>query len=182
MRSTIACIWVAISIAYTTPAYADFVPDSGDLCYDGNQFMDSYLLFSSPGPFEVPTPDLANDPGYEHDLVFHVGFFQSCVSVTNLPSAYDDCPTAGISENPGEVVFSFGSFHAKQVLANTFYYGAWSFVRGGVPQDTITLRGQEVWHDSCPFDNIFCMLSHRSKDLIQNAIITFQGSPSCLGF
>src|SRR6188474_3612797 len=118
--------------AGSSESRAAYYPDHGDLCYDGIFFADSLFVWNSPGPWRIPSPfNISDDPGYEHDFSVSNQFFTACTSWTNLPSAYDDCPTAGVSEPSSTWTFSFGSFHiASGVTANTTYYGSWNLSGG----------------------------------------------------
>jgi hypothetical protein len=165
----------ALAIACVT-SEAAYHPSTGDLCYDGVYYADSYMLWNPVGPW------LIEDPGYEHDLVLNDQFFNDCTSATNLPNAYDDCFWAGVSEQPGEMVFSFGSFHSRNIAANTWNAGLWNFTGGAtVTQTPFTLRGQEVAHDTCPFDWSICMLSRRGRNLL-SGYMNWYGIPSCMAY
>jgi hypothetical protein len=169
---------VAMGSSDTDAAYH---PDHGDLCYDGVFFADSLFVWNSPGPWRIPSPfNISDDPGYEHDFSVSNQFFTACSSWTNLPSAYDDCPTAGVDEPSTTWTFSFGSFHiASGVVADRVYYGLWNFSGGSALTSPFTLSGQQVWHDTCPFDIIWCMLSRDTNTLL-TGFTNWGGYPSCM--
>ncbi|MGQ0678247.1 MAG: transposase [Actinomycetota bacterium] len=106
------------------------------------------------------------DNGYEHDLALSKEYFEDCTTWTDLPNAYDDCPTAGVSEVNGKIwVFSFGTYHANHIRRNHWYYGSWDFSGGFSSSSAYSLIGQEVWKQFCPWDSIWCMGSTRSNSL-----------------
>lgn len=149
-----------VFLSSAIPSFAAYYPNTGDLWYDGGYFADSYLLWSYTGPWSV------NDPGYEHDLAIRNHYFTDCTSWTNLPNGYDDCPTAGVSEPSDLWTFSFGSFHAKNILASTWYYGSWNFSGGSSLSTDFYLNGQENYHQFCWWDSIWCMGGIRSTRLL----------------
>lgn len=101
---------LALGVFPFAVANATFYPNYGFLCYDGATYGYAYKYWTS-----TPGPWTGNGPGYEHDLVLNnVTFFSGCNSWTNLPAGYDDCPTVGVLEDPGERVFSWGTFDATQ--------------------------------------------------------------------
>ncbi|MHB1161653.1 MAG: hypothetical protein ACYC3V_15200, partial [Chloroflexota bacterium] len=104
-RNAAALLTALVTLAIPSPALAAYYPDRGDLYYNGGQFAESYFKWTDPGPWQKP------DPGYEHDFAFDPGYLSACTSWTDLPYAYDDCPTAGYSEPSNLWTFSFGSFH-----------------------------------------------------------------------
>jgi len=142
-------------------ALASYYPNHGTLYYDGNSYADSWLLWDALGPWQH------NDPGYEHDLAAKKYYFKGCTSWTNLPAGYDDCPTAGVSENGDMWSFTFGTFHAKRIQAGTWYFGFWSLERGTASTTHFYLNGQENYHGFCPWDSIWCMKASRTLHLLQ---------------
>jgi len=158
-------------------AFSAYYPSEGGLYYNGQYYLDAYLKWSSPGPWSV------SKPGYEHDLRVHdTQFFTStCVTWTNLPASYDDCPTAGLLDFNGPV-FSFGSFDAKKIVANQIYYGAWWFSSHGTASySPFTLYGQEN-KNICPLspNSIWCMLATQTKTLLSGYYMNWGGYPSRL--
>ncbi len=133
--------------------------------YGGASYADSYMSWSSPGPFSH------GDVGYEHDLIMYPSFADLYSAWTNLPYGYDDCPTFGYQEG-SQWSAAFGSFHINKVAAGTYYMGTWD-LRKNAPGTTLppsgstaaALNGQEVEHRSCWFDNIWCMDGIRSQPL-----------------
>ena len=147
-------------LAFASPGYSQtFYPDAGDLYYDGSFCFDSYFGWSNPGGW------LTADPGYEHDLLLWPDYFTACTSWTTLPDGYDDCPTAGILDFD-MWAFSFGSYAAKKIQPQTWYYGAWSFSGGSLSSSKMRLNGQETAHDICPWDSPWCMDGKRSWNLL----------------
>ena len=140
---------------------AYYYPNSGSLYYDGASYADSYLKWDDPGPWQH------SDPGYEHDLVAHKNYFRDCTSWTNLPNGYNDCPTAGVSEPSDMWSFSFGTFHARNIQAHTWYFGSWVFLIGWDPSTNFYLNGQENYHGFCSWDSIWCMKASRTHRLLQ---------------
>ena len=152
------CLVILLSLlAFTPISKSAYYPNYGDLYYNGQFYLDSYFLWSSSGPWNGGGKDPR--PAYEHDLSASPSYITSCTTITNLPSGYDDCPTAGVLESGSQWVFSFGSYDAKKIVSNVWYFGAWGITHGLATTSPITLRGQENIHDTCPFDNIWCMES-----------------------
>ncbi len=145
---------ISLVIAFPGHGWAHFYPNDGNLYYNGYRFADSCMKWSNPGD---PGPWSVSNPGYEHDLILLDTYVDDCTTWTNLPDGYDDCPTAGIQDTPPYTAFSFGSFDAEQIQPNTWYYGSWSFSGGTGPYTTVSLKGQEVHHEFCPFDLVGCM-------------------------
>ncbi len=152
-------VLLAIAVSFPNAAQAEYYPNDGDLWYDGTYFADSYLLWGSLGPWAT------NDPGYEQDFAIRSHYFEDCSSWTNLPSGYDDCPTAGVSEESDLWSFSFGSFHSKQLQASSWYYGSWNFSGGWSLSSDFRLNLQEVYHQFCWWDSIWCMGSKRTYNV-----------------
>lgn len=167
---------VVISALPLHLANASFYPNYGYLCYDGGSYGYAYKYWSG-----TPGPWTGDGPGYEHDLVLNnTSYFSGCTAWTNLPSGYDDCPTVGVLENPGERVFSWGSFHSPEIVGNTYYSGYWLFQGATGGNSPFTLRAQEVDHDYCSIDNIWCMGSTgRSQNLLTGWYLIYGGYPSC---
>ena len=142
----------------TAPAY--FYPDEGDLFYNGASHVNSFMKWQAVGPFQV------SNPGYEHDLNIYPNYFSSCSSWTTLPDGYDDCSTAGIADGTFHA-FSFGSYDAKKIDRNDWYFGAWNFSGGAnAPETPVRLFGQETRHLWCPFDYPWCMDGVRSSSAL----------------
>ena len=131
-------------ISHPFQSYGLFYPDDGDLYHNGAFYADSYMKWSSPGPWEV------DDPGYEHDLILEETFYDSCTAWTNLPDDYDDCLTAGIQDAPGFTAFSFGTYDAKKIVAKKWYWGYWCFSGGEGTASSVKLSGQKMSTISVP--------------------------------
>lgn len=129
----------------------DHVPVTGHLYYNGAYYAESVLTFGTVGPWS------SSEPGYEHDLQLNDTYFNSCTSFSGLPNGYDDCPTAGAADPAGTKIFSFGSFDADRIQANTSYWGYWQFSGGTGSSTFYNLYGQEVYHQFCFWDGIWCM-------------------------
>lgn len=141
-------------IAMAGPALAvpRFFPNQGDLLYDGRYYADSYMLWDDLGGHKNA------NPGYEHDLTLNTTYLASCTAYSNLPSQYDDCPTAGWFEGtPGKSVYGFGSYVLKAVFEDMYYVGTWNFSGGVDGWSPFTLSAQEVYSRCYPLYNIWCM-------------------------
>ena len=66
--------------------------------------------------------DFSGEPIYEHYFNVSLPVYESCLSVSDLPDAYDVCPTAGVSD-PGYMGFGFGSGSAGRIEPRRYYYG-----------------------------------------------------------
>lgn len=153
----ICSLFIHVSISM-----ADFAP-SGILYYNGRYIASSLFSWDSPSW-------TADDPGYEHDFFFrNSAYFSSCFTITNLPSGYDDCVTAGIMD-PNGPVFSFGSFDANSIRADTYYWGTWYFTGhtfGNVANSSsVSLIAQEN-ESRCPLNrkSVVCMHSIDNRTL-----------------
>lgn len=154
-------IGMLASVLLSLHAAAAVRPAGGDLYYDGAYYADSVFYWTSPGPFS------GSGPGYEHDLAVDDGIYGACTSFTNLPNGYDDCITAGISDPPGFIIFSFGSYNANEIQANTVYYGGWYFSQPrGQVFGPVDLYAQNVEHYFCSIDWQFCMNGVSTTDVI----------------
>ena len=165
-RTFLGIVVTTTILAIAPPTHGQtYYPDVGDFYYNGyNNYADSYICWTFPGGW---SPLAMGDPGYEHDLTAQSNYFNACTSWTDLPNGYDDCPTAGYTEpDPNLWTFSFGSFHAKNIKSLTWYYGYWIFSGGSASSTSFQLNGQEVYHQICPLDDIWCMGSIRSQPLL----------------
>lgn len=143
----------------STPASATYYPSSGHLYYNGFYYAESVMRWSSPGPWST------TQPGYEHDLMVNDNYWTSCTSYSGLPNGYDDCPTAGVGDPSGKRIFSFGAFDADLIVANQSYWGYWEFSGGTAGSTPYNLYGQEVKHEFCFWDGIWCMGSVQTREL-----------------
>lgn len=165
---------LAAGCGFALPATANYYPDHGDFYYNGLFYLDSYFYWGSAGPWSV------SNPGYEHDLWVHDPLFfpSTCVSYTNLPSGYNDCPTAGVLD-PSGPVFSFGSFDADSVSNNTWYWGAWTFPAHGFPSTSgFNLQGQENRNVCLGIPTIWCMFSTQTENLLTGLYLVWLGTPT----
>ena len=153
-----------------------YLPNAGDLYYNGGNFADAFLRWDNPEwkhddadcDTRTETKD-ADCSTYEHDLILEWrndgGWFaiqrrgtripgpvgrSFCTTWSDLPMFYDDCPTAGVSPDPGVVELSFGTFKAPLIEPGRDYYGSWRFQhqRGTGSTTTVKLYGQEGEYDS----------------------------------
>ena len=169
---------VALCVGVVSRVNAAYYPTGGDLYYNGHLYLDSYFYWTSLGPWSI------SNPGYEHDLWVHnPNFFVStCVSYTNLPSGYNDCPTAGIGD-PNGPVFSFGSFDADAVSDSTYYWGAWEFYTHGSAGTTpFNLQGQENENTCLGLPTIWCMYAIQTHNLITGWHMNWGGYPGIIDF
>jgi len=155
---------------------AEFFPERGDWCYSSgaNQAF-TLFQFANPGPFQVPFSmfnpgNVLNDPGFELDFAIEPGFYNACVTGTDLPDPYDDCPTVGILES-GFNAFSFGTYTANAITPGRVYQGIWLFSGPRtIAQARFEFRGQEVFHAICPVDSPFCLEVNRNKRLYRSPV------------
>ena len=119
-------------------------------------------------------------PIYEHDFNVFEGNsdyddtpkYSSCLSVSDLPNAYDDCPTAGVSDE-GYMGFGFGSWSADEIKPNRYYYGTVFLYRNeGVYEGEIfdfNVTGARMYHQFCPVNDIWCLGSAEAEILISQS-------------
>ena len=125
-------------------ATGSYLPNAGDLYYNGGNFADAFLRWDNPkwvdgdGCGDVPlgVRDI-HCSTYEHDLELNRSWFQAlnpipgarefCTTWSDIPLFYDDCPTAGTLETEDKIVLSFGTFKANLIDAGQEYYGYWIF-------------------------------------------------------
>lgn len=168
-------LMVFFVLGNVSTANAAYYPSSGDFYYNGVAYLDSYIRWQSPGPWSI------SKPAYEHDLNVHsLGYFPgTCTTFTNLPSGYDDCPTAGRMDPAGTKVFSFGSFAAKSIAKGTWYFGGWTFsAHGNVASAPFTLKGQENENRCIGLPTIWCMFSTRTRILLSGYVLNWGGYPN----
>lgn len=125
-------------------------PHVGDIWFSGN-YADSFFTFHATGDWT------SSDPGFEFDISIDENVFDSCTSWSTVPSFYDDCPTAGVSDPTGKTVFSIGSYDALQIPEDTQLYAQWSFAGGSAPIGEYAVIAQEVEHKFCSWDSPWCM-------------------------
>lgn len=178
IRKSFYALGALAAIASSTTVNAAYYPNMGDLYYDGQYYMDSWFVWSSPGPWSVESP------GYEHDLHVHdTNFFAStCISATTMPDGYDDCPTAGVLDPDGPV-FSFGTFNANSLAANAAYWGGWQWTsHGSASTSPFTLFGQENENVCLGIPTIWCMYSTQTERLISGWYMNWLGAPTILAW
>lgn len=157
---------------------ADFYPTQGDLYYNGKYYMNSFFRWGAP-VWSV------SNPGYEHDLWIHNSryFTSSCTTMSNLPDGYDDCLTAGVGDAQGPV-FSFGTYSANNISADTWYFGAWSWSTRDTSMAStgFSLLAQENKNICGGIKSILCMKSTQTRNLISGYSMNWLGIPSWIVF
>jgi hypothetical protein len=137
------------ALAHTTPKP---YPHEGDLWYDGNYYADSYFKSHAVGGFQ------SSNPGMELDLAISNQFFTSCTTWSDLPSFYDDCSTAGVTEpNSSTSSYGLGTYNAKAIVAGQQYQAQWRFSGGSAASTSVNHTWQEVSHTFCWWDSPNCM-------------------------
>ena len=155
---------------HTIIGFPGFLPNAGDLYYNGSNFADGFVRWDSPA--WVQSVDCLSDAKkcstYEHDLKLdwkdEGGWFDVdrpidsnrpaiptvdssnfCTAWSDFPTSYDDCPTAGVWDSGDSVELSFGTFKAPLIKAGRDYYGFWIFKnqRGAGSSTDVKLHGQE---------------------------------------
>ena len=199
--------WVTGGVT-TSGCPATYYPNEGDIYYNGTLQASATMQWRNPGGWiskNVCVPLKINCATYEHDLSLNRNFFEPqtiitpsrtspyiidwCTTVTNLPSSYDDCPTAGWDENEETIyVYSFASGRAHSIRANYGYYGFWNFRRkGSVTTATVSLDGQQGYHrvwGLCPTPPNalptagWCVLSHRGSTQLLTSTAWTHGTAS----
>lgn len=151
----------------------DWAPDWGDMYYDGLEFTDYYIGWN-----DVQGP--SDDWTYEHDLAVYedsTGWYASgCTSWSNLPEAYDDCPTAGVSESEGVIVLSFGSFAGEKIPDYSSYYGWINLSRDSTYASAASwnLGAQQGDWMYCWWDSIWCIGSEAGQHLMSGEFTLYQ--------
>jgi hypothetical protein len=126
-------------------------PNIGMVYYDGD-------LHAS-APFHWTTAPLRHylDPAFELDIATGSGVFASCTTWTDLPSGYDDCETAGVSEPDGSESFGAGTYHLKDIIPNHFYNVEWDFVNQSFYYGlSPSVTWQELERTLCSFEDPWC--------------------------
>ncbi|AFZ29068.1 hypothetical protein Glo7428_0467 [Gloeocapsa sp. PCC 7428] len=133
-------------------------PNNGDLYYNGAAYADSYFKWFNVGGW------VRSNPAFEMDMTVSKRAFISCTTYNNLPQTnYDDCPTAGVSENdPNYKSFGFGTWNAKGIINSLTYNAKWYFQNsadaGYVGYTTpVRISWQEVEKSLCSYQSIWCM-------------------------
>ena len=168
----------------TVTNFPGFLPNAGDLYFNGSNFADGFVRWDNPK--WVETSQCRTDPKkcstYEHDLklewknaggwfnlprILGVGrtptifpeYSPLCTAWSDFPSRYDDCPTAGILAKGEFVELSFGTYKAPLIEAGRDYYGFWIFKRqrGRGSTTAVNLYGQEGKYGMAHFFNIHCL-------------------------
>ena len=115
-----------------------YYPNAGNLYYSGGSFATSKMMWWNPSWTREDNClfDPLNCSTYEHDLKLDREWFTNlagvspgryCMSWSNLPDPYDDCPTSGINDPEGNVILSFGSYEAYLIAPRLEYSGGWIF-------------------------------------------------------
>ena len=130
-------------------------PHEGDLYYDGHYYADGYMWWHAVGGF------ISSDAAVEIDINLAETYFDTCTTMSDLPSPYDDCPTAGVFESdPSRQSFGLGTFTGRSVQPSVWYRGQWDF-RGG-SANTLSTTVNQTWGEvsrqttSCDRYDIWC--------------------------
>lgn len=125
--------------------------------------------------FEWYRPGDWNFPysGFEMDFnVYTKYLYSGCTATTSLPNGYDDCPTAGVSENNNSYIgFGFGTFVAKNIRDHYQYFGdiviyTNGYYRSGKTFDWNVSGQENARRAGCSgVYNIWCRQAKDSKSL-----------------
>lgn len=149
-------------------------PHVGRFRYNGAAYIEAYFTWHRPGGWTVA------EPGFELDFDLQRGFFESCTSWSDLPDFYDDCVTAGVSENdPERMSFGVGTYSALFIERNREYMAIWGFGTGSLHETDFAVTWQEVkkrwgfpkdpWYMIGTGDNSSGILVDRANKLAKNA-------------
>lgn len=169
-------------------------PNRGSFYYNGDRAFDIWMMWEAPGGF------FSHDPVYEQGFAINRNYYDSCTSFTNLPFAYDDCETAGVSEqDPNMYVFGWGSYHLivdqccntysrhsgyhpplsdDPIYPNGWYYAALDlFCEENCPSynSAYNLGWQEVDRIFCSSDYPWCMYGLQGSSLVEGHL--YYGTP-----
>jgi hypothetical protein len=163
MKKLVGLTGLLIALTLPTISRAAYWPDNGSFYYDGALYAESYMRWSSSGPWGTA------DPGYEHDVGASADYFNSCTSYTNLPHGYNDCPTAHY-DSDNFWAFGFGSWRSLEIHPQVTYFGYWNFGQPGwwytpASYTYFNLTGQETYK-RCN-DSIFCAEGLRSTIILR---------------
>ncbi|MYA62646.1 MAG: DUF4394 domain-containing protein [Dehalococcoidia bacterium] len=140
----------------TVTNFPKFLPNAGDLYYNGSNFADGFVRWDNPKwvDSDLCEHNALKCATYEHDLILewksrggwfnldwlipytnivpNVNFERFCTTWSDLPVPYNDCPTAGVRplkdiSGTDTVELSFGTFKAPQIERGQDYYGFWIF-------------------------------------------------------
>lgn len=153
---TLAAALFATALPAAALAHSDLrpYPHVGDFYHDGQGYADAIQWSHAPlGGYK------SSNPGYEFSFSVDSALWSGCTSWTNLPNAYDDCPTAGDLE-PSGVAYTFGvgSYDAKQMTTSgTTYEHRFYLTGGSTASANAKISWQEVSRQICPQNSIWCM-------------------------
>jgi hypothetical protein len=102
---------------------------------------------------------ITSDAAVEIDVNVAETFFDTCSTMSDLPEAYDDCPTAGVFESdPTRQSFGLGTFNARNVQPAVWYRSQWDFRGGNLYSTTVNQTWGEVerQYTSCDRYDIWC--------------------------
>lgn len=111
--------------------------------------------------------------GFELDLVIRSDYFESCVSENSFDSGYDDCPTAGVSEDTNQWSFGCGTYQGIQFSipqgSSQKHRHLCEFTFQQSPDVALStdvgINAQISTHQICPADSIWCMDSEATERL-----------------
>lgn len=158
--SLVSALIVSASPSLAYPPIKRY-PNNGDLYYDGGFYADSYFKWFNVGGW------VRSNPAFEMDMTLQASYLGTCTTYNNLPQTnYDDCPTAGVSEdNPNAKTYGYGTWNARGIVNSLTYKGQWFFTSNpGIPlispnSTPVSIGWQEVERSLCSYQSIWCMAS-----------------------
>jgi hypothetical protein len=118
-------------------------PHTGSMWYDGENYLDyQFVWHSLPNWHFYPN-------AFEMNTSFEWSFAEGCSAWTDLPEGYDDCSTAGTSEqDPMVWAAGFGSYNAWAIQHNRTYYGSmWLALTWNAYGSSFGTYAQELWNN-----------------------------------
>lgn len=143
-----------------------WAPDDGDLVWWGDDTFDSILRWRDE-PYYPLSHGFELDIQVRHDPIDERLMFSGCWSWTDLPTGYDDCPTAGVSDPPGYRVYSVGAFEGWRIEPDFWYYSFWGMSRGQVNYSEGVRPTAQLNRAECPYGGIWCRFSIDSENFGQ---------------
>lgn len=169
IRRLLTAVATATMSVLSNPASATaqlLRPDAGTLTYYGGSHAAVDMIWYDIGGFKTP------EAGFELDIDLERAYYSACTTWNNLPEGYDDCPTAGVLENdPYRNSLGFGSFNARAIRLNTWYFGDWYFESPGLASSNygnFSLRWQQTYFRSCRYKDIWCYYTNEEGYLVNS--------------